>query len=90
MTDLERAIADELRLTDKALEKLLPTIDRNIEVARTELLRSGCSASLMERNVSLVDDCIICWVLSKMGEESDREWYLEVFRNQQDNLRKSL
>jgi len=89
MTDLERAIADELRLSDKASESLLPTIQRNIESARSELIRSGISETLMQTNVSLVGDCIICWVLSRMGDESDREWYLDVFRNQQENLRKS-
>lgn len=89
MTDLERAVANTLRLSDASAERLLPTIQRNIDTARAELIRSGVSASAVESSGALVEDCIIAFCMMRMGEESEREWYLDSFRSQQDNLRKS-
>lgn len=89
MNELEKAVATALRLNSKASELLLPEIKRNIATARAELIRSGCTNDLINSNVELVEDCIICWCLSAMGEEDSRAWYLERFKYQQDNLRKS-
>lgn len=90
MTDLERAVADALRLSDSAATGLLSTIQRNIATAKAELIRSGCPADDINAGGSLIDDCIICWCMAHMGDESMMERYLGVFQNQQDNLRKSL
>ena len=51
MTDLEKAVANELRLSDKAAEKLLETIQRNIRTARSELVRTGVSSVLALSNL---------------------------------------
>lgn len=89
MTDLERAVVHTLRISDKSAERLLPDIQRNIEAARMELIRSGCSADVVENGGALVEDCIIAFCVMRMGEESDRVWYEDSFRQQQENLRKS-
>ena len=39
MTDLERAVADSLRITEEAANVMLPTIQRNIGAAKAELVR---------------------------------------------------
>lgn len=89
MTDLEKAVARSLRLSDRAAEKLLDTIQRNIETARAELIRSGISEEVVEAGGALVEDCIITFCMVRMGEETDRVWYEQSFLYQQDNLRKS-
>lgn len=73
MTDLEKAVAYALRLSEKAAEKLLPTIQRNINTARAELIRSGVLRSLAESDSPLVEDAIITFCLYKMDDESMME-----------------
>lgn len=89
MTDLERSVADALRLTTKAANKLLKPIQRNILTARAELIRSGVSENLAKSNHPLVEDAIITFCLYKMDDEVNQDRNLSVFRYQQDNLRKS-
>ena len=89
MTELEQAVADALRLSSTAATTLMSTIDRNIEAAQAELIRSGVSEETVNTGGALVEDCIITFCLVRMGDESSREWYEEAFRTQQDNLRKS-
>lgn len=89
MTDLEKAVAQALRLSDEAAEAMLPTIQRNITAARAELIRSGCSAESAELGGALVEDAIITFCLVRMGDESMRQTYETAFEYQQENLRKS-
>lgn len=89
MTELEKAVAAALRLSDAAAEKLLPTIRRNILTARAELIRSGVSAVLAESEHPIVEDAIITFCLYKMDDESLAERNWSAFQYQQDNLRKS-
>lgn len=89
MTELEKAVAEALRLSDAAAGKLLTTIRRNILAARAELIRSGVSDVLAKSDNPLVEDAIITFCLYKMDDESmiERNW--SAFQYQQDNLRKS-
>lgn len=89
MTDLEKSVANALRLTEKASEKLLSMIKRNILTARAELVRSGISDVLANSDNPLVEDAIITFCLYKMDDEANQEKNWEAFRYQQDNLRKS-
>ncbi len=89
MTELEKAVAAALRLSDVAAEKLLPTIRRNILAARAELIRSGVSAVLAESENPLVEDAVITFCLYKMDDEDMAERHWSAFQYQQDNLRKS-
>lgn len=89
MTELERGVAEALRLSDKAAEKMLKTIQRNIQVARSELIRAGVSDVIANSNHPLVEDAIITFCLSKMDDEDLQERHKEAFEYQEDNLRKS-
>ncbi len=89
MTDLETAVAQALRLSDAAAEKLQPTIERNIGTARAELVRSGVPAALAESDNLLVEDAIITFCLYKMDDEKMQEKNQQAFEYQQDCLRKS-
>lgn len=89
MTNLENSVARALRLSESAVEKLLPEIQRNIEVARAELIRSGVPANSVIESDSLIEAAIITFCLVQMGSEADRDRNEEAFRYQQDNLRKS-
>lgn len=89
MTDLERAVATAVRLSDSAARRLLPEIQRNIDVAKAELKRSGVSATVVDACGALVTDAIITFCQAKMDDESDYELYMNAFMYQQDNLRKS-
>lgn len=89
MTDLEKSVADALRLTKKAAKNLLNTIQRNILTARAELIRSGVSEDLANSSNLLVEDAIITFCLYKMDDESNRERNWSAFQYQQDTLRKS-
>lgn len=89
MTDLERAVADSLRITEEAANAMLPTIQRNIGAAKAELVRAGCSDEQVEESGLLVEDAIITFCMIRMGDESMRDRYQEAFEYQQDNLRKS-
>lgn len=89
MTDLEKAVANTLRLSNEAAELLLSEIQRNIGIARAELIRSGVSADVVNNGGALVEDAIITFCLIKMGSESERDRNETAFKYQQDNLRKS-
>ena len=91
MKELEKSVADALRLSDKAAsnEKMLRTIRRNILVARSELIRAGVSDVVANSNHPLVEDAIITFCLSRMDDENQQEKHREAFEYQQDNLRKS-
>lgn len=91
MTDLERGVADALRLTEKAVENgtILRTIQRHIRTARSELIRAGVSDVIANSNHPLVEDAIITFCLSKMDDEDMQEKHREAFEYQEDNIRKS-
>ena len=89
MTDLEQAVADALRLSTPAAKKILPTIQRNINAGKAGLIRSGVSAETVAAGGELVEDCITMFCMVRMGEASERDYYENAFRTQQDNLRKS-
>lgn len=89
MTDLEKAVANALRLTSEAANEMLPVIQRNIKTARAELVRSGVSNDVADGSGALVEDAIITFCLVHMGDESMRDTYQGAFEYQQDNLRKS-
>ena len=89
MTELEKAVVQELRLSSASGEKLLPTIQRNIRTARSELIRTGVSPILANSSHTLIEDVIICYCLSKMGDKDERDKYAENFRYQVDDIRKS-
>lgn len=89
MTDLEKAVASDLRMSDKAAEKLLPVIQRNIKTARLELIRTGVSSVLANSTNVLIEDAIISFCLYKMDDASMREKHWDAFVYQCDNLRKS-
>ena len=89
MTELEKAVASALRLSDKAAEKLLPTIQRNILTARSELIRTGVSSVLAKGNNVLVEDAVITFCMYKMDDASMQDKHWNAFVYQCDNLRKS-
>lgn len=89
MTELEKAIAKELRLSDKAAEKLLTIIQRHIRTARSELIRTGVSSDLAQSSNTLVEDAVITYCLYKMDDEKMRDKNWNAFVYQCDNLRKS-
>lgn len=89
MTELEKAVATALRLSDKAAEKLLPTIQRNILTARSELIRTGVSSVLAKGNNVLVEDAVITFCMYKMDDASMQDKHWNAFVYQCDNLRKS-
>lgn len=89
MTELEKAVASALRLSDKAAEKLLPTIQRNILTARSELIRTGVSSVLAKGNNVLVEDAVITFCMYKMDDTSMQDKHWDAFVYQCDNLRKS-
>lgn len=89
MTDLEKAVAKALRLSDSAALKLLDSIQRNIRTARAELIRSGVGQDIAESSAPLVEDAIITFCLIRMGDEDMQNRYQRNFEYQQENLRKS-
>ena len=89
MKELEKAVASALRLSDKAAEKLLPTIQRNILTARSELIRTGVSSVLAKGNNVLVEDAVITFCMYKMDDASMQDKHWDAFVYQCDNLRKS-
>jgi len=89
MTDLEKAVARALRLSDSAATKLLDTIQRNISTARAELIRSGITSTVANSSAPLVEDAIITFCMVRMGDEELQNRYQRSFEYQQENLRKS-
>lgn len=91
MTDLERGVADALRLSEKAAGNatLERQIKRNILVARSELIRTGVSDELANSGHPLIEEAIITFCLSKMDEETLQERHRNAFEYQVDNIRKS-
>ena len=91
MTDLEKAVARSLRLSDRAAEKLLDTIQRNIETARAELIRSGIPEEVANNDENpLTIQAIKDYVCARMVDDTKTsERYEKAFLYIQDNLRKS-
>ena len=89
MTATEQAVVNALRLSAAAASALMPTIQQNTDAGKAELIRSGVSAEVVEAGGALVTDTIVMFCLVRMGEQTDRDWFENAFRTQQDNLRKS-
>jgi len=89
MTELEKAIARALRLSDTAAELLLDEIKRNIETAKAELIRSGVAESVVDTEGPMIVDAIIKFCQANMSDEDEYEKYMNAFMYQQENLRKS-
>lgn len=89
MTELEKAVAKALRLSDSAAELLLVEIQQNIETAKAELIRSGVSESVVDTEGPLIVDAIKRYCQATMGDEGEFEKYMNSFMYQQENLRKS-
>lgn len=89
MTELEKAIARQLRLSSNAAEKLLDIIQENIVAAKEELIRSGCDISKVVEEGPLYKQAIKSYVCMMMCGEDQYERYSEMFKYQQDSLRKS-
>lgn len=90
LTNLEKAVASALRLSLGATEVLLPEIQRNIQVAEAELIRSGVPESVISsQERPLVDEAVITYCLMNMGDEDKYDLYFNAFSYQQDNLRKT-
>lgn len=87
MTDLENAVVTALRLSEKASERLLPTISRHIETAKLELERLGIDKKIATSANKLVEDAIITFCLMKMTD--GKESHEEAFKYQSDCIRKS-
>lgn len=87
--ELELAIASALRLSEIATQARLVEIQRHIAEARAELIRLGISASMANGDNILIESAIISYALSKMSAENMQQKYLEDFKCQVDNLRKS-
>lgn len=86
MTELEKAVCNALRLSTLASETLLPEIQRCIDIARAELIRSGVSVDKADEN--LVNSAIVTYCQMAMGDADNYERYFTAFQYQQDNLRK--
>ena len=90
MTDLEKQVAEALRLSTESGTKLQPTIQRYIQTARAELIRSGVPALVANDDTNyLVTDAVICFCQWKMTDGTYCEAYHDCFISQQENLRKS-
>lgn len=89
MTSLERAVVSTLRLSDAAANELLTDIQRNIEIARAELIRSGVSEDIVIEEGVLVQSAIIHYCLAEMGDEERQQTARNAFLYEQENLRKS-
>lgn len=89
MTDLEKNVADALRLSTSASMMLSTEISRNIAVAKAELQRSGVSTTYLDETDPLGNQAIITYCLMQMNDEEKAAMYLTSFQYQQDNLRKS-
>ncbi|MCQ2087992.1 MAG: hypothetical protein MJZ37_08050 [Bacilli bacterium] len=89
MTDLEKAVCESLRLTEKSGEKLLSQIQRCIKTARAEMIRVGVNTDVANSNHVLVEDAIITLCLLKMDEEKMQDKHQESWEVQLQNLRKS-
>lgn len=88
MADLNKTVADALRLGPSSREYLSEEIDRNIKTARAEMIRSGVSEVLANSDHELIEDAIITFCMMRMGE-SKTEKYEESWMYQLDCIRKS-
>lgn len=89
LTDLEKDVVRSLRLSDAAAEKILGLIQRYVNEARAEMIRSGISEELANSNHVLVESAIITWCLYNMDDEKKQDRNLESFRFKIESLRKS-
>ena len=87
MTILDKAKL-ALRIAHTALDE---TLEGDIASARQEMIRAGVPENVANGNTELVETAIKMYVLGLEygGTMADREKYMEVFRYQLDNIRKS-
>lgn len=86
---VEETVATALRLSEKAKEKLMPEIKRQVKNARLDLIRVGVSEVKANENEGLIEEAIVTYCLSKLGPEDKREAWAESYESQADALRKS-
>lgn len=86
---LKESIAATLRLSRISAEALEPEMERNIAVAREEMIRVGCSNRLVNSSHVLVEHAIITWCLKEMGNQDKRHQYENAWIYQINNLRQS-
>lgn len=89
MPDLNKTVADALRLGSSSRKTLSGEIERNIKTARAEMIRSGVSDILANSEHKLIEDAIVTFCLMKMGGSSHMERYEEGWMYQLDCIRKS-
>lgn len=86
---LKEAVKTALRLGETAGNTLSGEVERNIEVARAEMVRAGVPASVAESEHKLIENAIVTYCLMTLGNKELYERYKESWEYQVDNLRKS-
>ncbi len=86
---LKKSIIMALRLSPISAEALEPEMQRNIAVAREEMIRVGCSDRLVNSTNVLVEHAIITWCLKEIGNQDKRQQYEDAWIYQINNLRQS-
>lgn len=91
MTNLEKSCANALRLSERAAEALIDSIQEHIEVARANMIRLGISFDTAhDEDDKLVCNVIVKHVVSEMASiEAERDRAYEAYRICIDELRKS-
>lgn len=89
MADLNKTVADALRLGPSSRTALSEEIDRNIKTARAEMIRSGVSDIIANSSHELIEDAIVTFCMMKMGDSSRTDRYEEGWMYQLDCIRKS-
>ena len=85
----KQSVINALRISAASAEALDSEIDRNINVARAELLRAGCSRDLSDGDNDLVISAIVSFCQMAMGSNDRHERYKEAWLFQVENIRKS-
>lgn len=81
------SVRTKLRITTTALDS---EIAEEINAAKSELIRSGFTAEVVNAEGDLVTEAIKAYVCARMTSDKTMiEGFEESFRYQQDNLRKS-
>lgn len=70
-------------------DKLDIEIENNVSTARAELIRVGVMEQMAESEDILIQNAIISFCLSAMGDEKNSQQYDMSWEYQRDNLRKS-
>ena len=86
---LRDTVQTALRLSTAAATALSSEIDRNIKVARAELIRAGVSVNMAESDDALVENAIVAYCLMELGDRSLYDRYHQSWQYQLDNLRKT-